>query len=66
MNTQKNPMMFTILISAIYLVWSIFAPRHILNTYITPPELINPLANNIVMLFGVAACFVNQRVVYTS
>jgi len=39
MNTQKNPMMFTILISAIYLVWSIFAPRHILNTYVTPPRI---------------------------
>ena len=47
--------MFTILISAIYGVWAIFAPGHILSTYGTPAELINPLANNIVMLFGVAA-----------
>ena len=55
MNIQKNLMMFTIVISAIYGVWAIFAPGHILSTYGTPPELINPLANNIVMLFGVAA-----------
>ena len=55
MQTQKNLMMFTILISAIYGVWAIFAPGHILSTYGTPAELINPLANNIVMLFGVAA-----------
>ena len=55
MNTQKNLMMFTIVISAIYGVWAIFAPEHILSTYGTPTELINPLANNIVMLFGVAA-----------
>ena len=55
MNTQKNLMMFTIAISAIYGVWAIFAPGHILSTYGTPQELMNPLANNIVMLFGVAA-----------
>ncbi len=55
MNTQKNLMMFTIAISAIYGVWAIFAPGHILSTYGTPQELINPLANNIIMLFGVAA-----------
>ena len=55
MNTQKNLMMFTIVISAIYGVWAIFAPGHILSTYGTPQELINPLAINIVMLFGVAA-----------
>tara|TARA_Y100000590_G_scaffold128444_1_gene146853 strand:+ start:96 stop:488 length:393 start_codon:yes stop_codon:yes gene_type:complete len=47
--------MFTIAISAIYGVWAIFAPGHILSTYGTPQELINPLANNIIMLFGVAA-----------
>ena len=55
MNTQKNLMMFTIVISAIYGVWAIFAPGHILSTYGTPQELMNPLANNVVMLFGVAA-----------
>ena len=55
MNTQKNLMMFTIAISAIYGVWAIFAPGHILSTYGTPQELMNPLANNVVMLFGVAA-----------
>ena len=55
MNTQKNLMMFTIVISAIYGVWAIFAPKHILSTYGTPQELMNPLANNVVMLFGVAA-----------
>jgi len=48
-------MMFTIVISAIYGVWAIFAPGHILSTYGTPQELMNPLANNVVMLFGVAA-----------
>ena len=48
-------MMFTIAISAIYGVWAIFAPGHILSTYGTPQELMNPLANNVVMLFGVAA-----------
>ena len=55
MKTQKNLMMFTIVISAIYGVWAIFSPGHILSTYGTPTELINPLANNVVMLFGVAA-----------
>ena len=58
MNTQKNLMMFTIVISAIYGVWAIFAPKHILSTYGTPQELMNPLANNVVMLFGVAALVV--------
>ena len=58
MNTQKNLMMFTIVISAIYGIWAIFAPGHILSTYGTPQELINPLAINIVMLFGVAAWIV--------
>ncbi|GIT71968.1 MAG: hypothetical protein Ct9H300mP28_17820 [Pseudomonadota bacterium] len=55
MNTQKNLMMFTIVISAIYGVWAIFAPGHIMSTYGTPQELINPIAINIVMLFGVSA-----------
>ena len=55
MNTQKNLMMFTIVISAIYGVWAIFAPGNILSTYGTPEEFINPVAQGIVMLFGVAA-----------
>ena len=55
MNTQKNLMMFTIVISAIYGVWTIFAPGHIMSTYGTPQELINPIAINIVMLCGVSA-----------
>ena len=55
MNTQKNLMMFTIVISAIYGVWAIFAPGHIMSTYGTPQELINPIAINIIMLFGVSA-----------
>ena len=46
MNTQKNLMMFTIVISAIYGVWAIFAPGHIMSTYGTPQELINPIAIN--------------------
>ena len=48
-------MMFTIVISTIYGVWAIFTPGHILSTYGTPKELINPLAINVVMLFGVAS-----------
>ena len=55
MDTQKNLMMFTIFISAIYGVWAIFAPGHIMSTYGTPEEFVNPVALNIVMLFGVAA-----------
>ena len=55
MDTQKNLMMFTIVISFIYGVWAIFAPAHILSTYGTPEEFVNPVALNIVMLFGVAA-----------
>ena len=55
MNTQKNLMMLTIVISAIYGVWAIFAPGHILSTYGTPEEFVNPVSLNIVMLFGVAA-----------
>ena len=55
MNTQKNLMMFTIIISAIYGVWVIFAPGHIMSTYGTPQEFINPIAINIIMLFGVSA-----------
>ena len=55
MKTQKNLMMFSIAICAIYGIWAIFAPGHILSTYGTPQELMNPLANNVVMLFGVAA-----------
>ncbi|MBC8258742.1 MAG: hypothetical protein H8E38_06995 [SAR324 cluster bacterium] len=55
MNTQKNLMMFTIVISAIYGVWAVFAPANILSTYGTPEEFINPVAQGIVMLFGVSA-----------
>ena len=55
MNIQKNLMMFTIVISAIYGAWAIFAPEHIMSTYGTPQELINPIAINIIMLFGVSA-----------
>ena len=49
MNTQKNLMMFTIVISAIYGVWAIFAPGHIMSTYGTPQELINPIAINVII-----------------
>ena len=55
MDTQKNLMMFTIVISVIYGIWAIFAPAHIMSTYGTPEEFVNPVALNIVMLFGVAA-----------
>ena len=55
MDTQKNLMMFTIVISFIYGIWAIFATAHILSTYGTPEEFVNPVALNIVMLFGVAA-----------
>ena len=55
MDTQKNLMMFTIVISVIYGIWAIFAPVHIMSTYGTPEEFVNPVALNIVMLFGVAA-----------
>ena len=55
MNTQKNLMMLTIVISAIYGVWAIFAPGSIMSTYGTPEEFVNPVTLNIVMLFGVAA-----------
>ena len=55
MNTQKNLMMLTIVISAIYGVWSIFAPGNLMSTYSTPEEFVNPVTLNIVMLFGVAA-----------
>ena len=55
MNTQKNLMMLTIVISAIYGVWAIFAPGSIMSTYGTPEEFVNHVTLNIVMLFGVAA-----------
>jgi len=55
MNTQKNLMMLTIVISAIYGIWAIFAPGSIMSTYGTPEEFVNPVSLNIVMLFGVAA-----------
>ena len=40
MNTQKNLMMLTIVISAIYGVWAIFAPGSIMSTYGTPEEFV--------------------------
>ena len=55
MDTQKNLMMFTIVISVIYGNQAIFAPAHIMSNYGTPEEFINPISPNIVMLFGVAA-----------
>ena len=55
MDTQKNLMMFTIVISVIYGIWAIFATAHIMSTYGTPEEFVNPVVLNIVMLFGVAA-----------
>ena len=55
MNTQKNLMMLTIVISAVYGVWAIFAPSSIMSTYGTPEEFVNSVVLNIVMLFGVAA-----------
>ena len=55
MDTQKNLMMFTIVISVVSGIWAIFVPGHILSTYGTPKEFVNPVALNIVMLFGVAA-----------
>ena len=55
MNTQKNLMMLTIVISAVYGVWAIFAPGSIMSTYGTPEEFVNSVVLNIVMLFGVAA-----------
>ena len=58
MDTQKNLMMFTIVISVIYGIQAIFPPEHIMSTYGTPKEFVNPVALNIVMLFCVAAWFV--------
>jgi len=55
LDTQKNLMMFTIVISVIYGIWAIFAPAHIMSTYGTPEEFVNLVALKIVMLFGVAA-----------
>ena len=54
MDTQKNLMMFTIVISVIFGIWTIFAPEHIMSTQGTPKEFVNPVAQNIVMLFCVA------------
>jgi len=54
MDTQKNLMMLTIVISAVYGIWAILAPAHIMSTYGVPEEFVNPVALNIVMLFGVA------------
>ena len=55
MNTQKNLMMFTIVISVVYGVQAIFAPGSIMSTYGTPEEFVNHVTLNIVMLFGVTA-----------
>ena len=55
MNTQKNLMMFTIVISVVYGIWAIFAPGHILSTYGVREEFVNPVSLNSVMLFGVSA-----------
>ena len=55
MDTQKNLMMFTIVISVIYGIWAIFALESIMSSYGTPKEFVNPVVLNIVMLFGVAA-----------
>ena len=59
MNTQKNLMMLTIVISAIYEVQTIFALGRIMSTYGTPEEFVNPVTLNIVMQFGVAAWVVS-------
>ncbi|MED5571886.1 MAG: hypothetical protein VX602_03670 [SAR324 cluster bacterium] len=55
MDTQKNLMMFTIVISVVYGIWAIFAPGHILSTYGVWEEFVNPVSLNSVMLFGVSA-----------
>ena len=55
MNTQKNLMMFTIVISVVYGIWAIFAPGSIMSTYGAPEEFVNPVTLNTVMLFGVSA-----------
>ena len=55
MDTQKNLMMFTIVISVIYGIWAIFAPGSIMSTYGTPEEFVNPVVMSTMMLFGVSA-----------
>ena len=55
MDTQKNLMMFSIIISVVYGIWAIFAPGSIMNTYGAPEEFVNPVTLNTVMLFGVSA-----------
>ena len=55
MDTQKNLMMFTIVISVVYGIWAIFAPGNILSTYGVWEEFVNPVSLNSVMLFGVSA-----------
>ena len=55
MDTQKNLMMFTIVISVVYGIWAIFAPGSIMNTYGAPEEFVSPVTLNTVMLFGVSA-----------
>mgnify|MGYP003957155839 FL=1 len=49
MDTQKNLMMFSIIISVVYGIWAIFAPGSIISTYGTPEEFVNPVVLNIVM-----------------
>jgi len=55
MDTQKNLMMFSIIISVVYGVWAIFAPGHIMSTYGAREEFVSPVTLNTVMLFGVSA-----------
>ena len=55
MDTQKNLMMFTIVISVVYGIWAIFAPGHIMSTYGAREEFVSPVTLNTVMLFGVSA-----------
>ena len=55
MDTQKNLMMFTIVISVIYGIWAIYVPANIMIAYGAPKEFVNLLVLNCIMLFGVAA-----------
>ena len=55
MDTQKNLMMFSIIISVVYGIWAIFAPAHMMSTYGAGEEFVSPVTLNTVMLFGVSA-----------
>ena len=55
MVTQKNLMIFQIIISVVYGIWVILAPGSIMKTYGAPEEFVNPVTFNTVMLFGVSA-----------